>query len=400
MGRKQIEYSVRTRTNSPYWYYKIRGMRDYRSTGIKVQWRKGQPANRAEAQRFAEETLREADANAGKEPEPTLGEYAASFYRPNKCPILAAAAHRRPLKESTRRGKRQYLTNYILPKWGGLRPREITGRAIEDWLVSLEWGNSTRNHLLQTFSQILRQAHMDGLCDTNAAASVQGFSQVPEKQNRALIEDEIAALFPEDSESFFRIWHYNRLEWSQSEAQKHPWHGTMFYVKLTTGMRSAEIRALTWGDIRFDKAAIVVSKQIDKDGNIASPKKNEYRAVPLFPRAHSMLYAWYQATRFRESGDYVFTNTGRPLPRHRLSEYLREGCKNAGINEVRPHQFRHTFTTRLSTLFDAGSSSKDLVRLLTGHQSEQMRIHYDHPTHDELIDRMEPANRAAKSIPW
>ena len=82
--------------------------------------------------------------------------------------------------------------------------------------------------------------------------------------------------------------------------------------------------------------------------------------------------------RHHELTEQVFTYKGKPLKKIRNAFLL--ACKRAKIKNLRFHDLRHTFATRLVL------SGVDLatVSKLLGHSTIQMTMRYSHPTPEAL----------------
>ena len=76
--------------------------------------------------------------------------------------------------------------------------------------------------------------------------------------------------------------------------------------------------------------------------------------------------------------DYVFTYMGNPIESVRKA--FNSACRSAGINNLRFHDLRHTFATRLVL---AGVDLVTVSRLL-GHSTMHMTMRYSHPTPEAL----------------
>jgi integrase len=67
----------------------------------------------------------------------------------------------------------------------------------------------------------------------------------------------------------------------------------LLLVAVFTGLRSSELRGLTWDSINFDKAELHVRQRMDRYNNIGKPKSEAgERTVPLPPQVLSELRAW------------------------------------------------------------------------------------------------------------
>lgn len=90
--------------------------------------------------------------------------------------------------------------------------------------------------------------------------------------------------------------------------------------------------------------------------------------------------------RHHQMSSCVFTYKGNPLKKIRNSFLLT--CKRANIKNLRFHDLRHTFATRLVL------SGIDLVTVskLLGHSSIHMTMRYSHPTPEALKKAVEALN--------
>jgi hypothetical protein len=70
--------------------------------------------------------------------------------------------------------------------------------------------------------------------------------------------------------------------------------------------------------------------------------------------------------------DFLFTRQGRRVSAYTLRDELHRAAAQAGIDDVVPHQLRHTFAT---ALVNAGCSLQALMALL-GHVSAEMSLRY------------------------
>ena len=110
-----------------------------------------------------------------------------------------------------------------------------------------------------------------------------------------------------------------------------------------TGMRRAEISALTWNDISFADATIAVNKQVayvdDKKFNVSKTTKsrNGQRVIPIPSELVTALRQYRQ--------DYPINISGN-LFRRPMSVYVQLGVL-LHKQDVTFHMLRHTYATRL-----------------------------------------------------
>jgi len=140
-----------------------------------------------------------------------------------------------------------------------------------------------------------------------------------------------------------------------------PWLQDLIAIAVDTGLRRGELVALSWD--RVDLAG--------REVRLIQTKNGKERRVPLTARAHAVL-ARLRRTRAEEHGPFPSGPGKRPYIL--VSAYRRARTK-AGLCDVRFHDLRHTFATRLVR---AGVDLITVARLL-GHSDLRMVQRYAHP---------------------
>ncbi len=133
-------------------------------------------------------------------------------------------------------------------------------------------------------------------------------------------------------------------------------------VDLYTGLRKSELLNLRKDKVDFSLNVIYVTLT----------KSGRDRTVPMDePVGTAISRAIKQS-----SSEYVFTNPETGKPYGDVKKAFSHACRDAGINDFRFHDLRHTFGTRLA---DAGV---DIVKIkeLMGHQSIETTMRYLHTT--------------------
>lgn len=201
-------------------------------------------------------------------------------------------------------------------------------------------------------------------------------------------------------------------------------HENMILVALGTGLRSGEMRGLTWEDIDFRKREISINKTLVyiKDSEAKkyvfkyqTPKtKNSIRTIPMQDSVYralkrqrvqvkelQMMSADWQTLEGFESLVFLGLN-GKPISERAFQATL-DGIEKA-INKEReaiakeertefkpmqhfyPHALRHTFATRC---FEAGIDAK-VVQGFLGHYSIAITLDlYTHVTDDKAKSEMD-----------
>jgi len=124
----------------------------------------------------------------------------------------------------------------------------------------------------------------------------------------------------------------------------------IYVTAAMTGMRQGELLALRWSDVDWPAQRIRVRQNFVR-GQFGSPKsKRSTRSVPLADAVGGELDRLHQHTAYDADSDLVFCHphTGRPMERSRLLKRYKAALKRAGVREVRFHDLRHTFGTRMA----------------------------------------------------
>lgn len=124
----------------------------------------------------------------------------------------------------------------------------------------------------------------------------------------------------------------------------------MYLTAAMTGMRQGELLALRWTDVDWAAARIRVRRSFVR-GEFGTPKsKRSSRSVPLATRVARELELLYQATAYGADQDLVFAHphTGKPIDRSRLLKRFKTAVRKADVRDVRFHDLRHTFGTRMA----------------------------------------------------
>jgi len=158
-------------------------------------------------------------------------------------------------------------------------------------------------------------------------------------------------------------------------------------LALNAGMRDAEIRNLTWGQLDFAKKYLAVGSSKTEAG--------EGRTIPLnstLLEVFSEYADWYQEKFGKPRAEWYVFPFGKPSPSDptRPVTTLKTAWNNVRTNaqvKGRWHDNRHTLITDLA---ESGAGDQTIMDI-AGHVSKQMLKHYSHI-------RMEAKRRALESI--
>lgn len=171
----------------------------------------------------------------------------------------------------------------------------------------------------------------------------------------------------------------------------------MIILFLLTGIRSGELRALTFSKVNFNNKTIKIDKSVTdyyENGKqivkVGQPKtKNSIRVIPLHDMAASILLQMRkkkidkdkridEEVIFSKNGHLMSTNDIRYIFTKLMKLLKSNGYCGRNIN---PHLLRHAFTTRC---FEANINVKTISNML-GHASITTTLDiYTHPSKESL----------------
>jgi integrase len=166
-----------------------------------------------------------------------------------------------------------------------------------------------------------------------------------------------------------------------------PWYYPLFLLWLSTGLRNAEIRGLTWDCIRWEDGEVLVCKSLRRDGycsghhSWATTKTGKERVVPLTLQVLDVLKKHQQ--QMEQLGIYepyglvfVAHSSHTNVDDHLLGRVWRRSLQRCGLKPRRLYAQRHSF---LSHALAMGNSPADLAAA-AGHSTKMLLDTYAKPT--------------------
>lgn len=251
-----------------------------------------------------------------------------------------------------------YICRLLVSYFKGKTVRQFTPPLIEEfkqWLLAkpIVYGPeddkkerprslATVNNHLRVLSKILSLAVDAELIDANPVFRVRKFK--PNNRRLRVLSDE------EEAELLATLEDNDLIR-------------CIVIVALNTGLRRGEIFNLKWPDVDFQRGRLIVRKT----------KASKERYVPMNATVRELL-----ASIPRLLTDYVFPSpktTGRLTD---IKKSFRSAVDLAEIDNLRFHDLRHTFATRLA---DAGTDAYTLMEIM-GHADLKTTMIYVHASGD------------------
>lgn len=124
----------------------------------------------------------------------------------------------------------------------------------------------------------------------------------------------------------------------------------LYLTAAMSGLRQGELLALRWQDIDWLVGKIRVRRSRSRGRLGPTKSKRSSRAVPLLDELAGELERHYKRAAFKADDDLVFAHphTGGPLGRSELRKRFKAALRAAAVKEIRFHDLRHTFGTRMA----------------------------------------------------
>lgn len=249
------------------------------------------------------------------------------------------ARYGRRWKPRTLKVNRYYLRGQILPYFSGRRIADISRQDVQAWFNSLRALPAAANRAAPILSVIMREAEAWGYrrSDSNPCVGIRRY-RLPR------------------SERFLSAEEYRRLGMVLSRYERDcPLQAVALRLIALTGCRKAEILTLRWSDYR--------------EGNLYLPdSKTGPRTVWLCSSARGLL------EKLPHSSEHVFPVAGLRTPWAWLDKFWRKVRAEAGLDDVRLHDLRHSF----ASMALLNGETIRIVGHLLGHDMASTTLRYSH----------------------
>ena len=138
-----------------------------------------------------------------------------------------------------------------------------------------------------------------------------------------------------------------------------------------TGIRVSELARLLREDIDFDNGEITIQPY-------GTGRKTKMRVLPIGRKTRLSLWEYLDQRSEKEEheidkDDYVFYSmTGRPMNKDSIRLVLNEIGEQAGVKNVHPHRFRHSFASEMA----ANEVTEYHLMEMLGHSTTKMAQRY------------------------
>jgi len=237
----------------------------------------------------------------------------------------------------------QKITNFL----GDLYLHDVTALDVEKFKshkLTDDVTKSTINRYLTILKRMFNVAIEWGYAKDNPVKGVKFFSEKDTLRQRILTTDEEDRLL------------------EAASAHLKP----ILTIALHTGMRRGEILNLRWNQVDLGTGEIRVEKT--KSGKTRIVDVNSFLLKELF-----------KLKNVKNCSGYLFLNPRTGKPYRKLQTSFCGACRRAGIKNLRFHDLRHTFASRLV------GKGVDLIRVkeILGHSTVKITERYTHTNREE-----------------
>jgi integrase len=274
---------------------------------------------------------------------------------------------------------RSLFKTHVVPHIGDHLLARVGAEDVEQMMVAMQRkgkGAKLRQNTLTLTGQIFRFGRRKGWCRANPCDDVDRPQVEESLEIRFLQIDEVEAL----------------LRAVPLHDPLGPTEQVLYLTAALVGLRQGELFALRWRDVDWAAGRIRVRQNYVR-GHWQTPKtRRGFRSPPMVDRVAGELERHFQQSAYQHDDDLVFCHphSGRVLDNSYIDRRYKKALKKAGVREVRFHDLRHTFGTRMAA---GGVPERTLQEWMGIRDSKTMQIYADYAPSEHEGEMAERALR-------
>ncbi|HTW81433.1 MAG TPA: tyrosine-type recombinase/integrase [Terracidiphilus sp.] len=249
------------------------------------------------------------------------------------------------LRHSTQSTNRSLIDLHIRPKFGDVRPSDVSAILVKNWLDKCEFGAAQKARARNILSRLLDLAML--------------WEYIPVQRNPMQLvkvkgatkrQKKLVVLTPDQFKTYV-------------QSLPEPYN-LMVLVSGCFGFRVSETLALKWVDFDFGEETVQVRRVITHNRIQELPKTDASAdPLPIHPKLMAVLKLWRKKQDQDESWVFPSPRTGGPYSDSTiLTDYLKPAAAKLGIKGIGWHTFRHSYRSWLSASGVKDAHAKDLMR--------------------------------------
>lgn len=296
-------------------------------------------------------------------------------YIPHWKDHMEAKIERKELKASVLKDYMSIVNRHLLPTFGNMKLSNITVIALNTFFDKvLRKANGERHapntirNVRRVLNSVMKLARTENLIGFNPVLELPPIKGANADTRTSLTTKEAKELL-EGAKAYYE----KKKGYKNTNVSIYPF----LCLALHSGLRIGEALALQWDDIDTQENTIRISKALNKEGQLQTPKtEHGYRTLCIPPEVIELCLSLNDGL-----SPYVFhTKTGTPISIHNMERGLRNVLKFANIDRNSlPHELRHTYATT------ARANGADIVDIqyALGHAKASTTLDfYQHPTEE------------------
>lgn len=276
------------------------------------------------------------------------------------------------VKEQTMIAYMRFERDFISPRFGKCKIKELNRNEVEDWINSVyykgyngkKYSESTVKNILKHLQGILSYAQERGYIDKNPIKNI-----APPRDLTKVRDNQDA------NGNYWDLTEFNKF----IKFVDDPLYRFIFIFDFYTGLRIGELVALQWKDIDFENKKLTVRQTFSTTtSKIGSTKTDRsYRTIDIPQRVFELLevqYKYCSAVNCFNKEYYVFGDE-KYLSVTTIRNHFNKYVKISGCKKITFHGLRHSHATMLLMNPEIPES---LIADRLGHTVNMLRNTYSH----------------------